>query len=553
MIYEARVTGKYSSSYWVQIPTKYGQQDVGPIKATGIASPSIGQIVYVGYLPTADTFVILAGPEGTGVISWADIVGKPTTFTPASHTHPASAITSGTFAAARLPLVTTSANGAMLASDKVKLDAATASNSTMTLVMRDSNGVVNTATPTAATHSANKAYVDAQDALKAPLSHTHAWADITNPPATFAPSAHTHAAGDVTSGTFAAARLPVVTSAANGAMLAADKVKLDAAGYDPGASKILMTNASNYAKAGAFFMGESTAQPTQAHSLTRKDYVDAGLAKQFSYNGGLGNVSINEVLTPGVYYQGSASNATIANGYPWDSSSGTLLVYYYAGSTTYIVQEWIAASDGRRAFRSTGNAGVSWRVWNELASTVYASNASNLTAGTVSAARLPLATSAVNGAMSAADKAKLDGATVYKTPNTIPERNADGNIEVGNATNPSHAATKGYVDGDGWVNVQVSSGFFQQGTASPQVRKAANRVFMRWGWSGSNMSPGTAYNIGVIPVGYRPSLEVHCPVASNSVPRMGTAVIQTNGVVVLKTGDLVGNYYLFDSMSWDVA
>ena len=43
-------------------------------------------------------------------------------FAALSHAHAASEITSGTLAAARLPAATTSAQGAMSASDKAKLD-----------------------------------------------------------------------------------------------------------------------------------------------------------------------------------------------------------------------------------------------------------------------------------------------------------------------------------------------------------------------------------------------------------------------------------------------
>lgn len=40
---------------------------------------------------------------GPSSVAWADVTGKPATFTPSTHTHAATDITSGTFDAARIP------------------------------------------------------------------------------------------------------------------------------------------------------------------------------------------------------------------------------------------------------------------------------------------------------------------------------------------------------------------------------------------------------------------------------------------------------------------
>lgn len=45
---------------------------------------------------------------GSGSVAWADITGKPTTFPPANHDHPAGDIVSGTLALARIPVGTSS-------------------------------------------------------------------------------------------------------------------------------------------------------------------------------------------------------------------------------------------------------------------------------------------------------------------------------------------------------------------------------------------------------------------------------------------------------------
>ena len=158
--------------------------------------------------------------------------------------------------------MTTSANGAMIAADKVKLNNATANATASTIAMRDTAGRLKVANPSATTDAANKTYVDTAVATKAPTSHTHTWSQISGIPSTFTPSAHTHtwsqisgipstfapsahnhAADEVTSGVFSAARLPVATQSVHGAMSALDKVKLDNASSSATANTLMMTDA----------------------------------------------------------------------------------------------------------------------------------------------------------------------------------------------------------------------------------------------------------------------------------------------------------------------
>ena len=104
---------------------------------------------------------------------WADITGKPTTFTPETHTHAADDITTGTLAPARLPAATTSAQGAMLAADKSKLDSAVSAATASRLVIRDTAGRAQFATPAATADAATKGYVDTGLTGKADATHTH--------------------------------------------------------------------------------------------------------------------------------------------------------------------------------------------------------------------------------------------------------------------------------------------------------------------------------------------------------------------------------------------
>jgi hypothetical protein len=76
------------------------------------------------------------------------------------HGHFGTDITAGTVPVARLPLVTTSTDGLMLATDKVKLDNAVSTNTVSRLMIRDANGRAQVNSPSALADIANKSYVD---------------------------------------------------------------------------------------------------------------------------------------------------------------------------------------------------------------------------------------------------------------------------------------------------------------------------------------------------------------------------------------------------------
>ncbi|ASR80653.1 minor tail protein [Arthrobacter phage Piccoletto] len=129
----------------------------------------------------------VAAPSAGGDITNKTYVdAQVATKAASSHTHDAADVISGTFAAARIPLATTGAAGAMTAADRVLLNGASALATPNTLVKLDAAGRTQVATPSAAADTANKGYVDAQTALRALASHTHPWADISGKPATYA-------------------------------------------------------------------------------------------------------------------------------------------------------------------------------------------------------------------------------------------------------------------------------------------------------------------------------------------------------------------------------
>ncbi|ASX98697.1 minor tail protein [Arthrobacter phage Colucci] len=232
-----------------------------------------------GPAATANTIVMLdaagrakvANPSATTDIANKTYVDTAiATKAATDHVHDAADVTTGVFAAARLPVVTTAVAGAMTAADKVKLNAASALATPNTLVMLDANGRTQVAAPSVGADTANKTYVDAQVATRAATAHSHAWGDITSGvPASFTPSAHVHAAADVTSGVFAAARLPAATTAAQGAMSAADKTKLDGATALATPSTLVMLDASGRA---------AVAAPSGGGDIANKTYVDGQVA-----------------------------------------------------------------------------------------------------------------------------------------------------------------------------------------------------------------------------------------------------------------------------------
>ena len=127
----------------------------------------------------------LAGKANTThTHTWDEVTGKPAAFTPETHNHAADNITTGTLAPARLPAATSSAQGAMPAVDKSKLDAAVSAATASRLVIRDTAGRAQFATPSATADAATKGYVDTGLTGKADSTHRHTWDQIDGKPAT---------------------------------------------------------------------------------------------------------------------------------------------------------------------------------------------------------------------------------------------------------------------------------------------------------------------------------------------------------------------------------
>lgn len=151
-----------------------------------------------------------------------------------------------------LPLATTSVDGAMAATDKLKLNNAVAAANASALVLRDASGRAKFADPSAAADAATKGYVDAL------IGGTSG-------------AGHTHDASDVLTGILDPARLPDATSGAKGAISAADKTKLDNAVSTATASRLVIRDASGRAQ---------FATPSASGDAATKGYVDGALSAQ---------------------------------------------------------------------------------------------------------------------------------------------------------------------------------------------------------------------------------------------------------------------------------
>ncbi|QGZ17125.1 minor tail protein [Arthrobacter phage DrYang] len=523
------------------------------------------------------------------------------------HTHAAADVTSGVFAAARLPAATGAVQGAMSAADKTKLDAASAAATPSTLVMLDVNGRAQVAAPSATGDIANKSYVDTQVGTRA----------LT---------AHTHAAADVTSGVFAASLLPAATTSAQGAMSAADKTKLDAANISNTGSTLALRTSTGDLMATNFFMPNGQAQSTLPQSLTRKDYVDTAVAAKANTShthtyaditgtvptAALPPLAVNDVFPVDSQAEMLALTAqrgdmairsdngrsyvlsvdapgTLAN---WKEVMAAGQVQSVAGKTGVValVKGDVGlgnvdnTSDANKpvstatqtALNGKSNTGHT-HLWADLTDkpatftpSAHTHNASDINAGTLAAARLPAATSATAGSMSAADKAKLDAASAAATANTLVLLDASGRAQVATPAVAADIANKSYADtkaalshthaaadvtsgtfaaarlplvttsangamsaadktafdalseDTGWVNVPLTSPWVNYDTglhATAQVRRIGQRVelkaFLKSGSLGTN--------VGIIPAGTGPGFR---PVSQ----RWGTATFQATNI-----------------------
>ena len=207
-----------------------------------------------------------------------------------------------------------------------------------------------------------------------------------------AAASHTHGAGDINSGTLNAARLPAATASTQGA------VKLGASG---GAAAYSHTHG-----AGAIASGTLDADRLPTVPISKGGTGATGTLAAITALGGLSaldygtlltaNSSINTLLTPGTYYCNTAAIAVTITGAPV-TEAGFRLFVMVGHNTQTVVQ--MANVNAKLYIRSTANQGSTWTDWGQFSKVGHVHNASDLTAGTLDAARLPAATGTTRGAV----------------------------------------------------------------------------------------------------------------------------------------------------------
>lgn len=147
----------------------------------GLATPTmLARTVDVGQAATAATAGSLMRRDDGGrtqvatPVSTGDASNKSYVDTQIqTHRHDASHTTSGVFSPARLPVVTTTSNGMMIAADKAKLDSASSNATGGSLMLRNSSGTATVGYPSLSDDAATKGYADALTVDIRSATHTN--------------------------------------------------------------------------------------------------------------------------------------------------------------------------------------------------------------------------------------------------------------------------------------------------------------------------------------------------------------------------------------------
>ena len=406
--------------------------------------------------------------------------------------------------------------GLMSAADKAKLDGATPFPTGNTLAMRSATGQIQVGTPANASDAATKAFVDG-----------HKWSGA-----------------DITSGLIPEARIANATPTLNGLMSSADKVMLNAATVSSTANTIPMRDASGNTQFGVVVL--DSAQSTAGNSAARKDYVD-----NHTWSGNditTGTISPNRIANATASLDGlmpkadkalidTATSSPSANALMQRNSDGAVLATTFyelqAGTQSSLKQsltrrDWVESQIGTRAPSSHDHG------------------AGDIISGVLAAARLPLATASVHGALSAADKRLLDAASASATPNTLVQLDANGRARVADPAGGADIANRNYVDRvstkSGWSAGTLNS-LWRGESSYIRYRRVMNNMMVEivatFEYSGNTpinipSSTGniTNMNMGSIPVAYAPN-EYNAGLTSAHTGRMASANISMGGQIDL--------------------
>jgi len=195
--------------------------------------------------------------EASLSIGWSQLTSVPATFTPAAHTHAASEIVSGSFADARISQTSVTQHEAALTVGWAQLTSVptTFTPASHTHAWSD----ITSGLPAFTTRWPTWAEVTSKPSSFTPSSHTHDYTtDLTNVPSTFTPSAHTHTASDITD--FSEA----VDDRVNGLLVAGSNITLT---YDDVANTLTITSAGSGSVTNLEDLANVGGTPTDGQSL----------------------------------------------------------------------------------------------------------------------------------------------------------------------------------------------------------------------------------------------------------------------------------------------
>jgi hypothetical protein len=297
-----------------------------------------GTVVLQASDVTAGTFAIGRIPT----IGYTALSGVPTAFTPASHTHDASAVASGTLSIARIPTISYTA----LSNTPATFTPSAHTHSTTDVVAFTAAAAAAAPVQSVAGRSGAISLTTADVGGLAAVASSGSYTSLQSIPANFAPQAHTHSTADITgfTGSFAAGNhTHDATAIASGVL---DPARIPVIGYTA-----LSGVPSSFAPA------------AHTHSLADLTQSSATTGQVAAWNG---TAWAAATPSPGgvTSVAGRTGTVTLAQ----LASSGT------ASATTFL------RGDG---------------AWAAAGST----DAGDLVTGTLAAARLPLATTTVAGAV----------------------------------------------------------------------------------------------------------------------------------------------------------
>jgi len=231
----------------------------------------------------------------------------------------------------------------------------------------------------------------------------------------------------------------------------------------------------------------------------------------------------NQLVTPLYHKLASAPSSPVEGQFYYNTSDKK--VYRYDGT------QWV-----------TDGSGSITTITGTVGSGGTAQNLGITPSGATVDINVPLATTSLDGALSASDKTKLNNATASSTANTLVLRDANGTFSIGAPTSASHPATKSYVDS------ALSGLDFQKDILNIQVDATLN--------PGSSPTTGDRYiltNTGALHANFGSISGV----ANNDIVEYnGSAFVVAYDVSAQGEGALVWNrndnkWYRWDGTSWD--